>query len=180
MTLFGPLAYVKGGERFDWVAQLHARGETATLSWDNLHGIDALVLPADTPVITCENETPFNALIREGFPALYIYTAGYPNTAVTRLLHLLPAETAIQHWGDTDLDGLRIAAMLHQIRPVRLWRCDLAEVQRHLTDLRLLKPAPQEKAERYLAQHLDFPFKDELVFTLAHGWLEQECWRKRE
>jgi len=178
-TLFGPLEYVKHGERFDWIAQLHARGETATLSWDNLRGIDALVLPAETPVITCENETPFNALIREGLPALCIYTAGYPNMVITRLLHLLPAETSIQHWGDTDLDGLRIAAMLHQIRSVRLWRCDLAEVQRHRSVLLPLLPDRLRKAEAFRENHPDFPFLDELAFTIAYGWLEQERWSKR-
>lgn len=176
VTLRGPLVYYKRAERFDWIARLHARGETATLSWDNLRGIDAIALPDNTPVITCENETPFGALLREGIPGLLIYTAGYPNSAVCRLLHLLPAQTTILHWGDSDLDGLRIAALLHRIHSVQLWRCNLTELQRHHTAFLPLSPDRRQKAVEYLANHPDFPFADELAFTIAHGWLEQERW----
>jgi len=173
----GPLIYDKGGEQFDWIARLHAHGESATLSWDNLRGIDSLELPADTPVITCENETPFGSLLRDGRSALLIYTGGYPNSAVCRLLQLLPPQvTTISHWGDSDLDGLRIACILHHIRPVQLWRCNLSELQRHRTALLPLSPERQQEAAAYVVNHPDFPFRDELEFTTANGWLEQERW----
>ena len=179
VTLFGPLCYEKDGERFDWIARMHAHGETATLSWDNLRGVESLALPPGTPVITCENETPFASLVRDGVPGLLIYTAGYPNSAVRRLLRLLrPQVTSIRHWGDSDLDGLRIAEILAQSRPVQLWRCDVVELQRHVPLLLPLSPPRQRQAADYLAKHPDFPFRDELAFTVAHGWLEQERWGK--
>jgi len=176
VTLYGPLVYFKQNERFDWIAQLHARGESATLSLDNLREIDAIELSADTPVITCENETPFGALVRERIPGLLIYTAGYPNSAVRRILRLLPAGTTIQHWGDSDLDGLRIAVIIHQIHPTLLWRCALADLQRHKNALLPLAPTRREQAKEYLQNHPDFPYAEELKFTIQNGWLEQERW----
>lgn len=178
VMIAGPLIYYKRNERFDWIARLHAHGESATLSWDNLRGIDKLELPPGTPVITCENETPFGGLLRDGRPSLLIYTAGYPNSAVCRLLQLLPPRVAtIAHWGDSDLDGLRIASILHQIRPVQLWRCNLPELQRHRADLLPITLERQQQATSFYVNHPDFPFHDELEFTIAHGWLEQERWR---
>jgi len=176
VTLFGPLVYYKQNERFDWIAQLHARGESATLSLDNLREIDAIELPADTPVITCENETPFGTLVREGIPGLLTYTAGYPNSAVRRILQLLPAGTTIQHWGDSDLDGLRIPAIIHQIHPTLLWRCVLADLQQHKNALLPLAPSRQRQATEYLQNHPNFPYAEELKFTIQNGWLEQERW----
>ena len=148
-----------------------------TLSWDNLRDIERVLLPENTIIITCENETPFNQLIRENHPGLIIYTAGYPNSAVQRLIRLLDdSKVKIQHRGDSDLDGLIIASILHKISPLRLWRCNIDDLQKQ-NDRLLLMTAPQKaRSEAYLTSHSDFPFKDELQFTLQFGWLEQESW----
>lgn len=177
VTIFGPLVYFKQGERFDWIAQMYQRGEPACLCWDNLRGIDAISLPENTPVITCENETPFNSLIRESCAGLVIYTAGYPNSAVTRQLQLLPNNITIQHWGDSDVDGLRIAAILQQILPVQLWRCELQELKQNRAALIPLSAERKRKAREFSESHPYFPFHDELTFTIENGWLEQESWR---
>ena len=177
VTLFGPLKYIKHGKIYDWPACLYEIGESATLSWDNLHGIEQIILPENTTVISCENETPFNQLIREYHTDLIIYTAGYPNSTVQRLLRLL-ADSAvkIQHWGDTDLDGLIIASILHKISPLRLWRCNIDELYKQQDRLLRLTAPQKARAETYLANHPDFPFMDELQITLQYGWLEQESW----
>jgi uncharacterized protein (TIGR02679 family) len=181
VTVFGPLRLRKHGRWLDWVEQLHALGESATLSLANLDGVDIIGSAAAGALVhTCENETPFCRLVREGCPGTLVYTEGYPNRAVRRLLQLLPSGTTIRHWGDSDLDGLRIAAILAQDRPLQLWRCGLADLERQREFLIPLSMDASRRARHWLQTHPEFRFRDELAFTLAHGWLEQESWRDRE
>lgn len=176
VTLFGPVVYEKRCERFDWISRLHAMGEPATLSWDNVNGIDSIELPPNTPVTTCENETPFGGLVRERRPGLVIYTAGYPNSAVRRVLELLPDDAIVQHWGDSDPDGLHIAERIDRIRPVHLWRCGLPDLVANRASMIPLSPERRRRAESFLSANPEFPFARELAYTLANGWLEQERW----
>lgn len=178
VTVFGPLRLRKHGRWLDWVGQLHALGESATLSLANLDGVDAVDTVTGTGVYTCENETPFCRLVRERLPGTLVYTEGYPNTAVRRLLQLLPSGATICHWGDSDLDGLRIAAILAQDRPLQLWRCGLADLERQREFLVPFADDQRRRARHWLQTHPEFRFRAELEFSLAHGWLEQESWRE--
>jgi hypothetical protein len=177
VTLYGPLRYKKHGTWFNWIADLYTIGESATLSWDNLAGIEDIDPGIDTGFcLTCENETPFCNLIPEHLPCPVVYTEGYPNAAVRKLLDAMPPRIRIHHWGDSDLDGLRIASILNRIRPVTLFRCSLPELRRHTGRLLPLSPHNRHRAQDWLENHPDFPFADELRFTLQNGWLEQESW----
>jgi hypothetical protein len=181
VTVFGPFRLRKRGRWLDWVEQLHALGEAAVLSLGNLDGVDVVDLAAGgtTVVHTCENETPFCRLVREGFPGALVYTEGYPNAAVRRLLNLLPAGVELRHWGDSDLDGLRIAAILAQDRLLQLWRGGLADLERQRARLVPLGHDQHGRARQWLQTHPGFRFRAELEFTVAHGWLEQESWEER-
>ncbi len=69
-------------------------------------------------VITIENKTTFHseAKRRQGDEVLLIYTAGMPSPAwramYGRLLASLPPTTPINHWGDVDEGGFRIASTI--------------------------------------------------------------------
>lgn len=176
VTLFGPLRYRCAAGELDWPRRLHAAGQSATLSLDNLDAIADADFDGRGTVVTCENETPFNRLIREGceFPA--IYTAGFPNAAVRNLIRKLPPDTRILHWGDSDLPGYRIAHILSRLRPLALWRCTLADLERHRHALKPVSETERDAIGRFLETTSGFPFAAELLFTAEHGWLEQESW----
>lgn len=69
-------------------------------------------------VLTIENQTTFHVTARQLCDAdvLCIYTAGMPSPAwramYVRLLSNLPTGSPVQHWGDVDEGGFRIAAFL--------------------------------------------------------------------
>lgn len=76
------------------------------------------VASAVIEVITIENKTTFHseAKRRQDEKTLLIYTAGMPSPAwramYERLLGSLPPTTLINHWGDVDEGGFRIAATI--------------------------------------------------------------------
>lgn len=178
-TVYGDLRYCKAGRWFDQISVMAGLGEAAVLSLGNLRGIEAIEIPPETSLITCENESPFAGLVRARPSAIILYTQGFPNAAVCKLYRLIGGKsTCVRrlHWGDSDPAGLRIAAILHGIHPLELWRCDLKTLQQHQDRLKPLKSTARKEAQTLLAHDLTFPFAEELRFTVEHGWLEQEQW----
>jgi hypothetical protein len=90
---------------------------------------------------------------------------------------LAPLAASCCHWGDSDPAGLRIGAILHRIHPLVLWRCELASLERHQGRLLSLTGVQAKNGRTILENEANFPFIRELVFTLEHGWLEQENWK---
>lgn len=172
-AVFAPFAYcAQDGEWLDWPYRLWQRGEAALLAWETVRAITVLRFEAPcTELVTSENAAPFHRLVEMRRAALY--TEGYPNAAVKTLLrHFAQAGVSNCHWGDTDLDGYRIAEQIARILPTRFYAPPLDEKHRR----RLLRLTPEQKGrtERYLLAHPDFPYRNELCRTLEHGWLEQE------
>lgn len=79
-----------------------------------IQGVSSTVIE----VITIENKTTFHseAKRRQDDKVLLIYTAGMPSPAwramYGRLLGSLPPATPINHWGDVDEGGFRIASTI--------------------------------------------------------------------
>ncbi|MEO6097793.1 MAG: DUF2399 domain-containing protein [Fibrobacteria bacterium] len=182
VTLFGPVVLWKGGQRLDFVHQFWSQGESATLSWENLSGVERLEIPwpeSSGSALSCENESPFRRLKQDGYSGVLVYSQGFPNAAVLRIWELLGRAGSVGtflHWGDSDLAGLRIAAILNKVQALRLFRCDHRELRRHAPFLKPLGMAEKAAAVRFLEAHPDFPFSAELEFTAEFGWLEQERW----
>ena len=110
-------------------------------------------------VICIENQTPFEALIDQGWArdAVLVFTAGYLGTVqrlwLSQLVHA--GVRHIQHWGDLDPWGLDIyrdlRAHIHAVDPtveVHPWRMDPAPLSR--PDAQKLTPADWVALHRYL------------------------------
>jgi len=181
VTVFAPLIYENSnGKVFDWIKQLWSCGESATLSMDNIETIDKCYLEyeGDIKLVTCENESPFNKMIQEENDAV-IYTAGYPNLAVKKLLKKLSCSVhTVHHWGDSDLDGYWIAEQIDKIIPVDLYRCRKEDCINHKDKLIALKPEHKKRIIDFINKNPGFKFCRELEFSLKHGWFEQESWCK--
>jgi hypothetical protein len=175
--LFGPVAYDDAaGHEWRWPTELHAAGQAAVLTWEQVQSMRTIrPVSSVQGVITSENAAPFHHLIASRSSAVCIYTEGYPNSAVTRVLQLL-AQSGLRarHWGDTDLDGLRIAECVSRAIPLELLYQDHGTVELFRDRLIPLTDSQRDRAAAYLAAHPDFPFRDALTYSLQHGWLEQE------
>lgn len=184
-VLYGPVLYEKKGKFFDWIYQLYKQGESATISWSNIHDIDRIYWKKQeekVPVlVSCENEAPFSNLMRRDLNQALLFTSGFPGSAVQKLYQLLaPQAAACYHWGDSDPAGLHIAAIMHSLFPLQLYRCDLTNLQSHKHCLLPLSQKQRDGAMHLLVNQPDFPFGKELLFTLENGWLEQESWQSNK
>ncbi len=174
--IYGPVVYTKAGTERTWIHDLWQEGEAAILHLDHLDRADKFRLTTDCLVHSCENESPFYELVKRREVDCIVYTEGYPNSAVCSILQALHPPV-IRHWGDTDVDGWLIAALLNRIAPVEPWRCTLADASRLAAALRPLDRIKRGRAREILLKDLSFPFRKELEFAINHGWLEQEAWQ---
>ncbi len=180
-VLYGPVIYEKNGKTFDWIYQLYQQGEIATVGWSNIQDIDKIYLHGQDSIIldliSCENEAPFSGLIHQKKNSCLLFTSGFPSSAVQKLYQLLaPLAANCYHWGDSDPAGLRIAAIMHKLYPLQLYRCDVSSLQQRKKKLLPLTQQQKNAILSILVTQPDHPFQDELLYTLENGWLEQESW----
>ena len=173
VVTFVPFVFrTEDGRRFDFPALLFKAGMAAVLPWETVKAIVSLdVIDPGDRFITSENAAPFSALVARNVPC--VYTEGYPNFAVTRLLKMFAVAGArVVHAGDSDLDGFLIADQVARAIPVdtimaeRLKNVDLPR--------RALTVTQRMRVEAYLARHPDPPHLPSFRDLLARGWIEQE------
>jgi len=183
--LGGPFVYHKQGRVFNAIQQHFDLGEPSTLSLAQLAGIESLEPLFDT-ILTIENLTPFVETIQPPplANALFVYTEGFPNRAVRRLLQLCCENLAglkFLHWGDTDLAGVRILRNLAAIigAPPAAFRCGPEDIAKHRERLIPLTPEQRENILRDLEARPHAAGHEILEAVLQYdGWLEQEAWEK--
>ena len=171
VTLFLPFSFaVRSGESFSFPLQMYRAGHAVQLPLETVMDIgDIEIADGVTCVNTSENAAPFNAFVKKGIPCLY--TEGYPNSAVKRLLGLLAgAGATIRHHGDTDLDGRLIAEQLFAACPG-----EMVEPPAGASRIPLSESAAR-RLEKWLSQNEGHRFHAALSETLASGWIEQESW----
>lgn len=171
VVVFAPFAYyTTEGTWLEWPTQLFQHGEAAILSWEAVQTIKAIRLTAScSTLVTSENAAPFHRLVEQKTPALY--TEGYPNLAVKTLLrHFAEAGLTARHWGDTDLDGYRIADHVARHIPVALY----ADTSHTPVSFIPLDDKQRVRLESFITRHPDFPYLQQLRHTLLNGWIEQE------
>ena len=181
-VIYGPIIYEKNGKVFDWIYQLYKQGEAATIGWSNIYDIDTMYfLHAEErqPDLICsENEAPFSQLMRQQSKHCLLFTSGFTGSTAQKIYGFLAPHAAnCYHWGDSDPAGLRIAAIMNSLYPLKLFRCDLVALQHFRSSLIPLTQKQKDICIQLLATTPEFPFSDELQFTLENGWLEQESWR---
>ena len=174
VVVFAPFAYrTSNNEWFDWPYRLWQRCEAAILSWRTVRSITAIHIEKPFSLrVTSENAAPFHRLVENRCPALY--TEGYPNAAVKTLLrHFAQTGLACLHWGDTDLDGYRIADQVASQISSRMYTPPIAEPALH-GHLQWLSDEQRRRIQQFMGVNPDFPYLAELHQTLRLGWLEQE------
>ena len=176
VTVFAPFSFtLETGNDFDYPERMFRAGLAVQLPRQTVMRIRNVRL-ADrfNCIVTSENAAPFEQIVRAGVPCLY--TEGYPNAAVLRLLGLFATQGAFaEHAGDGDLDGFLIADRIAAAIPVR--RIAAAEVfDSDLVSRRPVSASMRKRWEAYLSAHEDFAHTHALRFAMEHGWPEQESY----
>ena len=171
-TVFAPLSFtLDTGESFAHPAEMFRLGLAVQLPRQTVMRIRDVRLDV-RQIVTSENAAPFETLVRKKVPCLY--TEGYPNSAVIRLLELFAEQgVTVDHAGDGDLDGFVIAERISKAITVRRVIAEELAADEALPR-RPVSPHARGRWEAYLAAHPDFAHACALRFAMQHGWIEQE------
>lgn len=171
VIVFAPFTFVSDeGVEYDHPKTLFEHGQATVLPWETVKRICTIKSLEPLKLITSENAAPFLKLVIQGTPSLY--TEGYPNTSVRVLLQRIgEAEGSVEHFGDTDLDGYRIAEQISRVIKFEgLYNAGRVSTLPH----KELTETQKKRLSTFIEQHPDFRFIDELRHTLEGGWVEQE------
>jgi len=176
VSVFAPFAFTTDdGRVFDFPHKLFKGGMVAMLPSETVQRIRKVEWFGKTKsLVTSENAAPFARCVAAGRPCLY--TEGYPNFAVQRLLEKFgESGVSAEHAGDADLDGLVIARMIARILPVtRVWAVEVVENPGDVPGIALT----DEQRDR-MADYVErFPEIDHV--PVLRKLLERGCWYEQE
>ena len=180
VTAFIPIAFVTTeSKHFEFPRRLFEEGLACQLPLETVGRIIGVGWDRSVPmtVTTCENAAPFARMVERRMPC--IYTEGYPNWSVKRLLSGLSiAGVKCIHEGDADLDGFNIAHEVSMFIDVkRVVATDALEIARNVF------PSPgipltdeqRSRAESFLVCNPHCAYADSIRLMLDWGrWIEQE------
>ena len=176
VTVFAPFGFwLDDGTYFDFPLQLYRKGLVCQLPAETVLRIVRIDWRGDEKKIaTSENAAPLIRFVAAGRPVLY--TEGYPNCAVLALMRFLSGQGLVAaHWGDADLDGLNIAALVQGNMPgSRSVAEEVIAVPGCVPGIPLTD-AQRQRLVRFLARNPACPYGDCLRMLLDRGcWYEQE------
>ena len=176
VTVFSPFSFtLETGEESDYPERMFHAGLAVQLPRQAVLRIREVRLSTvGRHIVTSENAAPFERMVRAGMPCLY--TEGYPNEAVTRLLRLFAVQGGVvDHAGDGDLDGFLITDRISSAIPVRrVIADDMADSD--TVSRRPVSQRTRNRWEAYLAAHGDFVHARALRLSIERGWPEQESY----
>lgn len=176
VTVFAPFGFwLDDGMYFDFPLQLYRKGLVCQLPAETVLRIARIDWHGSAQEIaTSENAAPLLRFVEAGRPVLY--TEGYPNYAVLILMRCLFEQGIVaEHWGDADLDGLNIAALVQDNMPgSRVVATEVIAASGGVPGIPLTD-AQRERLVRFVESNPECPFGDSLRMLLARGcWYEQE------
>ena len=176
VTVFAPFTFTTvEGACFDFPLRMFEEGLVCQFPAETALAIDRIHWRGKSKmIVTSENAAPLVTFRGKRMPVLY--TEGYPNLAVLKVMtDLAEAGVVAEHWGDADLDGLKIAALVEGNMPGS--RVVAREV---LVDPKgqpgiPLSDAQAARIDRFLERHSDFQYADSVRLMRERGcWYEQE------
>ena len=176
VTVFAPFGFwLDDGTYFDFPLQLYRKGLVCQLPAETVLRIVRIDWRGDEKKIaTSENAAPLIRFVAAGRPVLY--TEGYPNCAVLALMRCLSGQGLVAaHWGDADLDGLNIAALVQGNMPgSRIVAEEVIAVPGCVPGIPLTD-AQRQRLARFLERNPACPYGDCLRMLMDRGcWYEQE------
>lgn len=181
VTVFAPFEFrLRDGSEWDFPRRLFERGKACQLPLETVEGIEEIHWTGGrAEIVTSENAAPFARLVGEGTASLY--TEGYPNFAVRKLLgRFSGAGVKAVHAGDADLDGFRIAEQIGGC--ISVLRTIASDVLSNPSGRRgiPMDDAQRKRLGRYRERAgLESPYCEEYALLERRGcWYEQESFHE--
>lgn len=175
---FAPFAFTtRDGQYFDFPRRLFEAGLACQLPVQTVAQIVSITWEGvGKKIVTSENAAPLVRFVQAKTP--FVYTEGYPNSAVMNLLKVFAqAELKAIHYGDTDLDGFLIAAHVGLVIPLdRVVAEEIIRQPGQLKGIPLTAEQMKDVNDCIESYPADWPLQGALKRIRELGcWYEQEA-----